>query len=355
VQKWAQGCVAASVLLSGCAVFDKTPAETNDVKQVTLRIPEGMAVPNQPSAFDIPNVAVPAGNATVIANKRSPTLILATASSSRLDEEETLSRVWFERNDYTGDIKPFIIAQMQQFFAAQNVTLTQVDTDGLRYETGWIQRSREAGFWFWKSENAVDQVRYAIELAPRPHGRSLSMTTTLLAHEYFIPGEALNAMDIKANEVNILNRVINQVAVTEAQIAREQRAQVADVTLEPGLDQAGNPALITSQPIDVVWSQLELLFPELNVTVTDFDRSVFTYYINYTTPERGFWRTVTFRDGPASLPLLDGDYQIVLSRNTTNGTAISWLNKDGQPLSAAEVTALYDPLVATIRAVGAEL
>lgn len=355
MQKWAQGCVAVSVLLSGCAVFDKTPAENNDARQVTLRIPAGMAVPNQPSAFDIPASPTAAANSGTLADKRSPTLILATASSSRLEEEEKLARVWFERNDYTGDIKPFINEQLQQFFAGQQVTLTQVDAEGLRYETAWITRSRSSGFWFWKAENAVDQVRYAIELAPRPHGRSLSMTVTLLEHQYFVPGEQLNAVDVKANEVNLLNRVINQVAIAEAKVARELRAQVAEVSLEPGMDQAGNPALVTSQPLDVTWSQLELLFGELNLTVTDFDRSVFTYFVNYTKPERGFWRTVTFRAAPVSLPLAEGEYQIVLSRLPNNNTAISWLNKDGQPLSAAEVTALYEPLVDAIRAAGAEL
>lgn len=355
MQKWAQGCVAVSVLLSGCAVFDKTPVESKDVEQVTLRIPAGMAVPNQPSAFDIPAASTAAVNSGTFADKRSPTLILATAGSSRLEEDEKLARVWFERNELTGDIKPFINEQLQQLFADQQVTLTQLDEEGLRYETAWITRSRSSGFWFWKSENAVDQVRYAIELAPRPHGRSLSMTVTLLEHQYFVPGEQLNANDVKANEVNLLNQVINQVAIAEAKAARELRAQVPEVSLEPGMDQAGNPALVTSQPLDVTWSQLELLFAELNLTVTDFDRSVFTYFVNYSKPQRGFWRTVTFRAAPVTLPLAEGEYQIVLSRMANNNTAISWFNKEGQPLSAAEVSALHEPLVAAIRTAGAEL
>lgn len=354
MQKWAQGCVAVSVLLSGCAVFEKTSVENNETTPVTLRIPAGMAVPNQPSAFDIPVIPA-ATTASTVANKRSPTLILATAGSSRLEEEEKLARVWFERNEYTGDLQPFIIAQLKQFFATQDVTLTQVDELGLRYETGWIQRTRSSGFWFWKAENPVDQVRYAIELSPRPHGRSLSMTTTLLEHQYIVPGEQLTAVDVKANEVNILNRVINQVAIAEAQAARELRAQVAEVSLEPGVDKAGHPALVTSQTLDVTWSQLELVFSELTITVTDFDRSVYTYYVNYTKPQRGFWRTVTFRAAPLSLPLADGDYQIVLSRLANNNTAISWLDKDGEPLRAEQVEALYVPLVSAIRAAGAEL
>lgn len=351
MQKWAKGCVAVSVLLSGCAIFDKETTETPSTSQVILRIPEGLAKPNQPAAFDIPAVAPVSGQ---IANKKPPTLILATASSSRLEEEEKLSRVWFERNDLTGDLLPFIQQQLRDFFAAQQVELTQLDDAGLRYETGWIQRSRSSGFWLWKSENPVDQVRYQIELAPRPHGRSLSMTSTLLEHQYFVAGEQLTAQDAKANEVNVLNRIINQVAIAEVQAAREQRLAVAEVSLEPGLDQAGNPALVTRQPTDVTWSQLELLFPELNLTVTDFDRSVLTYYVSYTKPTRGIWRTITFRDAPLSLPLEDGEYQLVLSRHNGTGTAISWQDKSGEPLPPALVSALYEPMVAAIRAAGLE-
>ena len=80
MQKWAKGCVAVSVLLSGCAFFDKETTETPSTSQVNLRIPEGLAKPNQPAAFDIPAVAPVSGQ---IANKKPPTLILATASSSR--------------------------------------------------------------------------------------------------------------------------------------------------------------------------------------------------------------------------------------------------------------------------------
>lgn len=357
MQKWAQSCVAVSVLLSGCAVFDKTPQESNpDTKQVTLRIPSGMAVPNQPSAYDIPALKQQGASANAAAESpRSPTLILATAGSSRIDEDEKLARVWFERNDNTGDLLPFIQAQLQTFFDSQNVTLTPTDDSGLRYETNWVKRSKSSGFWFWKSEDAVDQVRYAIELAPRPHGRTLSMTVTLLEHQYFVPEAELAAADVKATEVNLLNRVINQVAIAETQKARELRARVAEVALEPGMDAAGNPALVTTQSLDVTWSQLELLFGELNLNVTDFDRSVYTYYVNYVKPERGFWRAVTFRDAPAGLPLENGDYQLVLTRQGDNGTAITWLDKDGQPLNATDVTALYEPFVQVIRAVGAEL
>ncbi|WP_423186221.1 outer membrane protein assembly factor BamC [Alishewanella sp. d11] len=355
MQKWAQGCVAVSVLLSGCAVFEKTPANNNEISQIELRIPAGMAVPNQPAAYDIPPVSAATLSASVGADNRSPTLILATATSSRMEEDEKLARVWFERNDFTGDIKPFIQTQLQQFFSAKNVALTPVDDTGLRYETGWISRSRSSGFWFWESEQQVEQMRYSIVLEPRQHGRSLSMTVSLLEHEYFVPDAQLNAIDIKTHEVNLLNGVINKVSIAEVLVAREQRAQAAEVNLGLGVDLQGNPALISSQSADITWSQLELLFEELHLTVTDFDRSAFTYFVNYQKPERGFWRTITFRDAPVSLPLVDGDYQIVLSRLSNNKTAILWLNKEGQPLSAAEVNAIYEPIVAAIRATGAEL
>lgn len=352
MQKWAKGCVAISVLLSGCAVFEKDATEDRRADQINLKIPAGLAVPNQPSAYDIPQVQT---SGVTQVDKKSPTLILATATSSRLDEDEKLARVWFERNDLTGELLPFVQKQLEAFFAGQQVELTRQDPQGLVYQTDWIKRSQSSGFWFWKEEYAVDQLRYQIELAPRPHGRSLSVSVSLLDHQYFNEGAELSPQDAKASEVNLLNRMINQVAVAEAQIARELRRQVAEVSIEAGLDAAGNAALITSQPIDVTWSQLELVFGELNLTVSDFDRSIFTYYVSYTRPERGFWRAVTFREAPVALPLENGDYQLVLSRTAKNGTAIAWQDKAGEPLSPTLVAALLDPIIAAVRASGAEL
>lgn len=352
MHKWALGCVACSMLLSGCSVFQSETVNPQPKQPVNLAIPEGLARPNQPAAFDIPALQ---STSPQMVDRRSPSLVLATATSSRLDEEEVLARVWFERNELTGELINFVTGQLQQFFTDQSVDLTQVDQDGLVFHTAWINRQETSGFWFWKQQNITEQARFALTLEPRPHGRSASLTVSLLEHRYLTDKPDINALDTKTAEVSLLNQVINQVAMTEALIARERRVAAPQASLEPGIDTEGNAVFTSNQPLDVVWSQLELLFPELNLSVTDLDRTVFTYYLSYSTPKRGFWRTVTFREGPLALPLADGDYQIQLSRSASGGTVISWQDQVGQPLAAAMVAAMYDPLLQAVRAAGAEL
>ncbi len=350
---WVKSCLAFSVLLSGCSMFKSDQAEKTLPDRVELQLPASMSSPNRPSQFDIPQAAS-AATASTVDERLPPSLVLATAPSSRVDEEEKLARVWFERNDNTGDILPFVQQQLRDFFASQNVSLTAVDAGGLQLETGWMTRYQDKGFWFWKSSEAKDEARFALTVEPRPHGRSLSLKTKLLEHRYFERGNQLNALAIKREEVNLLNQLINQVAVTEFQIVRANRSRETEVSLQPGMNSAGEPAMVSSQPIDVTWTQLELLFAELNLTVTDFNRSIFTYYVSYTKPSRGFWATLFRRAPPRTLPLADGQYQFVLSRNNM-GTAISLLTKEGQTLDADLVLSLVEPLAEAAREARIEL
>lgn len=354
MQNWAKSCVVASVLLSGCSLFKSEPS-ANQVNAEPalqeLKIPEGLQAPKKPGLYDIP--AVRADKNTHL-EKRPPTLILATAPSSRLEEEEKQVRVWFERNEQTGDLVPFLQQNIQAFADNQHIELQNISDDGLVYETGWITRTTESGFWFWKSQQPTDQARYKLALEPRPHGRTSALTVTMLEHQFFEPEYQLTPDGTKRYEIELLNLLINEVAVTETAIARANKAKTHDVTLESGLDKDGAPALLTEQSIDVAWTQIELLFAELGVEVTDMNRSVFTYYLSYTKPERSFWSKIWGKAGTPALPIADGEYQVVLSRHGT-GTAISFRDKDGELLPAETVVAMYDPFVEASRTARLEL
>nr|WP_213997253.1 outer membrane protein assembly factor BamC [Arsukibacterium sp.] len=341
----------ATVLLSGCSVFKDEPGSRAQRQQVNLDIPAELAAPRQPGKYDIPESEGVAGE---IADK-SPVLVLATASSSRItDEAEKLARVMFERNDLTGDLLPFLKTQITNYFAAENIDITATDNDNLNFETGWIKRYRTEGFWFWQDEQQLDEARYTINIEPRPHGRTATVTVTLLEHRYFDKQAQLSKAAARDNEVTLLNGLINQVAVAEIETAIANRDRVPDVGLEPGLNSAGEPAFVTQQAIDVTWSQLEPVFEQLNITVNDIDRSAFTYYVSYSKPSRGMWSTLMGREPPPVLPIAETDYQIVLQRSAA-GTVINLLSKDGEPLAADTIVAAYDSFVAAIRAAKVEL
>lgn len=347
MQHWVKGSVVLSVLLAGCS----TSQVEQDSKPIqAIKVPAGLQQPAQPGQFDIPPTSAKASGV----DTRAPAMVLATAASSRMEEGDKLSRVWFDRNDYTGDLLPFLQQMLKTQFAEQGVDLLQQDEQGLDFVTGWITRSEEQGFWFWKSSEQTEQARFSIKIDAKPHGRSASMSVTMLEHQYFTPEAALSVSATRRQEVALLNQIIDRIGKEEIIIARANKAKAPDVALEPGMDNNGNPALLTPQPIDVTWSQLEALFGELSLNVTDINRSTFTYYLDYQKPEPGFWSRLWGSDEKPVLPLDNGEYQLVLSRSK-EGTAISLRDKAGAHLAAETMLALHEPFVQAIRLARIEL
>ena len=344
VQYWVKCSVLASVMLSGCSLFQSEPQQSAEQSRMqSLTVPVGLQQPRQPGEFDIPPTT-----ATGQADNRSPVLVLATAASSRVEEGERQSRVWFDRTEATGDLVPFLQQVLQAQFTVQGVELTPQDEQALVYHTGWISRTNETGFWFWKASETTEQARFEIRIEPKSHGRSASLLVSMLEHQYFTQTASLGNNDVKRQEVALLNQVIDRVGKEEIVFAIANKNKAPDVSLEPGMDADGNPALLTTQTLDVTWSQLEALFGELDLTVTDRNRSAYTYYLNYEKSEPGLWSKLWGSNDKPVLPVAAGEYQLVLSRSS-NLTALSLRDKDGAQLDAETVLALHQPFVQAIR------
>ena len=345
MQYWVKYSVLASVMLSGCSLFQSAPQQQAEQSRVqALAVPAGLQQPSQPGEFNIPDTSASA----VLTDSRSPVLILATAASSRVEEGERQSRVWFDRTESTGDLVPFLHTMLQAQFAEQGVELTPQDEQGLVYHTGWISRAKETGFWFWSGVEKTEQARFKITIEPKSHGRSASMLVAMLEHQYFTKTASLAAKDVKRQEVALLNQLIDRVGKEEIVFAIANKAKAPDVALEPGMDAEGNPALLTTQTLDVTWSQLEALFSELDLAVIDRNRSAYTYYLNYEKTSPGLWSKLWGSTTKPVLPVAAGEYQLVLSRSS-NQTALSLRDKDGTLLDAETVLALHEPFVQAIR------
>lgn len=352
MQYWAKSSIAVSVLLAGCSMFDSSQVDAPAAQRglENIQVPAGLQQPARPGQFDIPATDAAQSNADI----KAPSLVLATASSSRVEEGERQARVWFDRNDFTGELLPFLQQVLAAQFTEQNVALTQTDDKGLEYTTGWITRSDETGFWFWQSTAATDRARFKLLFEPRPHGRSASLTVSMLEHEHFNEEYKLAGREVHRQEVALLNQIIDRVGKEEITIALANKAKAPDVSIEPGLDNDGNAALLSTQTIDVVWSQLDAVFTELNLNVTDMNRSTYTYYLNYEKPSQSFWSSLWGKDAPIQLPLQDGEYQLVLKRRD-NGTAVIMQNSNSEVLSADVMLALYEPFVQAVRQARVEL
>lgn len=347
--------LVASLLLTGCSLLPNWSEKNTTHSQQPigeLKVPVGLSAAKKPSDFDIPNVVI---EQSAHAELKSPMQVLALSTNSRVDEEEQEARIWFERTEFTGDLVPHLQQTLKAFAAEKGIELTQKDADGLVFETGWVVSTGEEGSLWWKEQVAKSQSRFLVVLAPKSHGRSVSVRSQLLEHTSLASEQApLSPIAQKREEVYFLNRFIDQVATLEIAHINLKKSQLVKVNLTTGFDDDGNPAMLTSQSLTHSWGQLEQLFEQHGFSVTDLNQTTHTFYLNYTKPAGGFWSSLWGSDDTQELPLVDGDYQLVLAKNQL-GTVLTWKDKEGKVLAAETVNSLQQALVPLIRKAGLEL
>lgn len=354
MQYWIPASLVASLFISGCSLFpeevvDQTKVETKPIAE--LKIPAGLTAAKKPSQFDIP----PAPNAPVTdVELKSPMQVLALATNSRVEEEEKEARIWFERSEFTGDLLPYLKKNVLDFGTEKQIEIKQNAQDPMVFETGWVSRFEEEGFWFWKSQVEKEQSRFLIKFEPKTHGRSVGVRVQLLEHRFIGNDNQLSAIAQKREEVYFLNRLVDKVATVELAQIKLKKAQSRQITLTTGFDAEGNAAMLTGQSIDVAWSQLELMFEQNGFVVNDLNRTNYTFFLTYKEPETGFWDSLWSDDNVITVPLAAGDYQLVLTKSEV-GTTLSWRDSLGKTLSADQVNGLYQALVQIIRKDNIEL
>lgn len=354
MQYWIPASLIASLFISGCSLFPEDVAEQGSVESkplAELKVPAGLAAAKKPAQFDIP----PAPNAPVTdVELKSPMQVLALATNSRVDEEEKEARIWFERSEFTGELLPYLRKNLLDFGKEKQIEITQKDQEGLVFESGWVSRFEEEGFWLWKDMVEKEQSRFLIVFEPKTHGRTVGVKVQLLDHRFIENDNKLSAIAQKREEVYFLNRVVDKVATVELAQIKMKKAQSRQVTLTTGFDADGNAVMITGQPIDSAWTQLELMFEQNGFTVTDLDRTKYVFFLTYQEPETGFWDSLWSSEETIVVPLAAGDYQLALKKSEI-GTSLIWRDSSGKELSADQVSDLQQALVKIIRKDNIEL
>lgn len=323
-----------TVGLTGCSVWPEAEVKPEPARIAELEIPAGLKAQRRPGQYDIPAVKVQ-GQRPEELDLRAPMQVLALSTNAHVEEDEKDVRVWFERNEYSGDLVPALRKNVIEFFSKEQIEYKELDAN--HWETGWVPQYRETGWWLWKGQELTQEARFAVSLEPKPHGRSSAMTSRLLELRYVDAEQKMTALSQRREEVNFLNRVVDHVAAVELVAIKEARAKLPQHTLVRGQAEDGSAVLATKQDIDTTWSQLEALFEFVSLSVTDMNQSDHVYYVKYTKPDVGFWGSIWGSGSENELPLVEnGEYQFKLEK-TMDGTVIQVLDHDGKPLSADTV------------------
>ena len=343
---WIPGAVAAALLLSGCSLWpaaEKTAV--NEQRIAELNIPAGLKAPKKPGQYDLP-AKVAAGVSPEQMDLRAPMQVLAVATHARVEEEEKEARVWFERSEFTGDLMPYLQNNINSFFSKNTIDATHPQQ--LQWQTDWVSSYQETGWWLWKGQELTQQSKFNVVLEPRSHGRTIAVQVKLLEHKYTDETQKLTPISQRREEVHFLNRVIDHIATVELAAIREAKAKLPDVMLTRAVNDKQEAVMLTTQPIDVTWSQLELLLEKVGLEVTDLNQTDYVYYLKYIKAEEGFWDSIWGDKDLPELPLTAGEYQLSLSK-TDKGTAIKIKDKDGKVLDQATLDAVYEVFAAAIR------
>jgi uncharacterized lipoprotein len=346
VHYWIPGAVAATLLLSGCSLWPATEkTAVNEQRIAELKIPAGLKAPKKPGQYDLPP-KVAAGVAPEQMDLRAPMQVLAVATNARVEEEEKEARVWFERSEFTGDLMPYLQTNISGYFTKNTIEVSQPKQ--LEWQTGWVSEYQETGWWLWKGQELTQQSKFSVRLEPRSHGRTIAVQVKLLEHKYTDETQKLTPISQRREEVHFLNRIIDHIATVELAAIREAKAKLPDVLLTRAVNDKQEPVMLTTQPIDVAWSQLELLLEKVGLEVTDLNQSDYVYYVKYVKAEQGFWDSIWGDEDLPELPLTAGEYQLSLSK-TDKGTAIKIKDKDGKVLDQTTLDAVYEVFAAAIR------
>jgi len=317
----------------------------NEQRIADLKIPAGLKAPKKPGQYDLP-AKVAAGVTPEQMDLRAPMQVLAVATNARVEEEEKEARVWFERSEFTGDLMPYLQTNISSYFTKNTIEVSQPKQ--LEWQTGWVSEYQETGWWLWKGQELTQQSKFSVQLEPRSHGRTIAVQVKLLEHKYTDQTQKLTPISQRREEVHFLNRIIDHIATVELAAIREAKAKLPDVLLTRAVNDKQEPVMLTTQPIDVAWSQLELLLEKVGLEVTDLNQSDYVYYVKYVKAEQGFWDSIWGDEDLPELPLTAGEYQLSLSK-TDKGTAIKIKDKDGKVLDQTTLDAVYEVFAAAIR------
>lgn len=339
----------AALLVNGCGFTPKEQAEGDfDYVQVEndqqLQPAPGKQLPVQRNRYEVPPAAnsTPMGADVIV---MAPTLVWPVANGSRVEEDETETRVFFDELDGMNDVENYVWQGLLQGIAIRGWTIFE-QQEKQRLVVGWIGENFEYG----DDEIAVTiERKVEITMDTADHGRTTALVSKVLDRKISPPDAQLDTVYLEhrdnAAAANALNRLISEIAITQAKGV----ASVTDdgsIDIQVGFDEDGFAAFIVGASFNFTWGVMEPTLTELGFEIDDYNQQTGRYYANYDAEGSGgfsLWSDST--EGKVALP--SGRYEIKVTGNRQR-TSVT-LFRAGEPVSPAQVSDIFAPFAAEIR------
>ncbi len=345
--------VFASLALTGCSylysedglIKDRT-YEYLDAKQAKdLKVPNDLKQKNKINYAQVPAIGEDAKKAPFGKDLKvnAPVQILAVLENVRLDKSAKFPTVFI-----TDDIQ-FIWNNINEVFEEKEISPLIMDEAEHFIDTGWLAQD-EDGIWLGLEGNdEIDEfkTRYEIHIGKGQLNNEYRIETRRVGAQRLDDetDQWVNVPNFWHDSAEMLNLIISNYDLKVAQRDKKKRNRaIANFKVELSTDEQNNAALVTSADKEDVWQKLPEVLLDLGFEVSDRDRQLMTYFVEFVPEEEGFFASL-FGEEAQQLELEEGNYQVSVSEKGQQ-TAITLKDEQGTPIEAALLTKLYPALSA---------
>ena len=315
-----------------------------DARQAkALKIPGDLTQEDSVNYAQVPAIGkkaqgAPSGKALEVG---APVQLLAVLDNMRINKQSEHPSVFI--SDSATNIWQAIV----KMFEENEITPAVIDNNQFYMDSGWVAVD-ERGVWLGiENREEVDEFRakFKVTIAPGNLKGEQNLTVERIqAQKYNDDSDKWeNQPTFWQDSAEMLNLIISSYDVSVSSREQEMRKQViAGFKVNLGKDTENNAALVTAAGKEDVWQKLPRVLEALQFEMSDRDRTLMTYFIEYKYEEPGFFASL-FDDEVEKLPLEPGNYQVTLSE-VGEQTAITFKDGSGLPLEASLMVKLYPNL-----------
>ncbi|QIZ76907.1 outer membrane protein assembly factor BamC [Ferrimonas lipolytica] len=306
-----------------------------------LVIPATLQQPSYNTEFDIPAVGDQT-DSSIIGKRvdvRPPLQVMPLAQGTRLQDNADSITVLIESNDDDRDLRQDINDTLLTYLGKRDIKIL-TNNNGV-IQTDWIENEEEVDKSWWSKEVYHIRQRYQFDTQVKDHGRSGSITISVIDHEEGInvidDSIVLADADRRRYAIDMLNGAISYLNYErkKQQVAKDL-ANGKGFNSELGFDAEGNSAFIANASFERVWTRMPRLLPAMGFQVRDLDEELGTIFVEYEAGS-GFWQNLWGNND--TLPIDDGAYQVKMAE-LGETTSITFFDADVNPLSAEKVTGM---------------
>ncbi len=328
-------------LSSGCSWLpdgDQLFVSEHDYSQAQLskelEIPEELGKANIQDQYLVPELSDETKGIVygVDANILAPMQVLTLGNKIRVNRDDEYSSVFVMQsvND--------LWSSVERFIAEKNIQLEKKEPGVATITTDWVTIEDDA---FWSGDILAWRSRYNFILGSTNNPAENTLTVELIESQEKVSksGEWVTVHDSGRIEKEMLNSFLGFMYVEDITKSRQlvNESGLGGITVKLGVDNDGNPALISTTNFERVWTRIPIAMKMLKVIVEDKDRTQGLYFIKFT--EESFFDSLSFwsSEDANSLILPDETYRIQITQ-LADRVSMTIIDNDNKSITEEALT-----------------